>query len=849
MASYTDKIPTFNPYVAQQPVEAMLKVGMYKQQKYEEGVQKIQTSIDNVAGLDIANVAQQKYLQSKLNALGNNLTFLAAGDFSDFSLVNSVNGMTKQITKDDNVINAVSSTAKLRKEQARKEKAIQDGKSSPSNEWDFNLQASEYINNSDVGASFSGRYNPYVDVQKKYFEVFKSLHSDLTEQDIPYVIENGKVNYNKTSAAMQRISKETVSKEKIENALRSSLTPVELQQLSIDGKYTFQDATPEELANQATIKYSTGIEKNNKKIKELEGFANLNTSRPAMRDKALKVIAELEENNKQLNLQLTEERDYVISNPENAKILLYKNSSIEQFAASNAWEHNKENIMTNPIQQQDNWERNFAQEQTKLNLLISDSAWDKKMDILNYNLKVQEATTAAAKAKAKEKGEIGEFATFMGVDTDLGDPFKTAAGSLNNLKQSGENIYSDLMQKTGASKDQIRNAVNAYQSGDKMKYAEAVKVIPVQYRNQVEKLVNIREGIRISASALTTAETIANNSQEVRNLKLKFDNETKSLGNYTVNTSSGAVTFTPEEIASFLAKQKRVGYGGSPYTGQAFGYTEYTSPLTDKEKKLSTHKFTTEETNKYNKFRALIEKTNSDLINTRETIKYREFNKLNQKWMPKLADINVGSGEDDNSRQFYENVATNLLMGNLEEFAGMKGGNKYSTEDERETLMGIYGTDGKKNLQYKLFEQGDDKVLVVVNGNKQYMLPMTPQAYSQLPIDTDTKYRDVRNAQKAQGGTTNNTGLFQNSWYKKSSFPKTTLNVKADLVTGDGENQFVTLRVNTPRGVAVIPLDSEFDSAENAELFFKNITDKDLVNAVLKSSDDVVSPEIKSLFK
>ena len=113
MASYTDKIPTFNPYVQQLPVEAMLKVGVYKQQKYEEGVQKIQTSIDNVAGLDIANPVQQQYLQSKLNSLGNNLKFVAAGDFSDFSLVNSVNGMTKQIVKDEDVINAVSSTARL----------------------------------------------------------------------------------------------------------------------------------------------------------------------------------------------------------------------------------------------------------------------------------------------------------------------------------------------------------------------------------------------------------------------------------------------------------------------------------------------------------------------------------------------------------------------------------------------------------------------------------------------------------------------------------------------------------------------------------------------------------------
>lgn len=849
MASFTDKIPQFNPYVQQLPVEAMVKVGMAKQQQYDEGIQKIQTNIDNVAGMDIANDVDKAYLQSKLNQLGNNLTAVAAGDFSNFQLVNSVNGMTNQITKDKNVRNAVSSTAWLRKQQAEMEKAISEGKSSQENQWDFEEKANKYLTSTKVGDKFNGRYTQYIDVEKKYFEVLKGLHSDLTEQDIPYVVENGKVNYNKTAAAMQRVSKETVSTAKIENALRSSLSPDELNQLSISGRYTFKDATPEQLANQATKKYSAGIEKNNERIKELTGYANLKTSLPALRDKALKVIGELEENNKQLNIQLKEENDYVLSDPENAKILLYKNSSIEQFAAANAWEHNKENVMANPVKQDEWEERKFAQAQTKLNLDISNAAWDKKMDILNYNLKKDELSAADKKALAKEKGEIGEFDTFLGLDTDLGDPMKTAANSLESLKQSGDDIYSFLSEKTGASNVQIRNAVNAYQSGDKMKYADAVKVIPRQYRNQVEKLVNIREGIRISTSALKTAEVNANNSQEVRNLKAKFDTETKNLGAYSISTPSGFITYTPEEIATFLSKQKRVGYGGTPYTGAAFAYTEYTSPLTNKEKQLNSHKFTIAETDRYNKFKAVIEKNNSNLITTRNKIKYQEFNKLNQKWMPKLADINVGSGEDDTSRQFYESVTTNLLMGNLEEFAGIKGGNKYSTEDEREKLQEVFGTTDKKNLQYKLFEQGDDKVLIVINGKDVYKLPMSEQAYKQLPIDTDTKYRDVRNAQKAQGGTTNNTGLFQNSYYKKSSFPKTTLNVKADLVTGDGENQFVTLRINTPAGVAVLPLESEFDSAENAELFFKNITDQDIRNAVLKSSDDVVSKNIKTLFK
>lgn len=858
MASFTDNLQSltnFTPYRQQIPLDEMKEVGVYKQAKYEEGVQKIQTNIDNVAGLDMIRDIDKTYLQSKLNQLGNDLKFVAAGDFSNFQLVNSVNGMTNQIAKDENVQTAISSTAKLRKEQAFMEEQRKAGKSSPSNEWDFNTKANSWVNSSEIGQSFSGRYTPYTDVQKKYFEVLKGLHSDLTEQDIPYVMENGKVNYNKTAAAMQRISKETVSKEKIENALRSSLTPVELEQLSIDGRYTFKDATPEQLSNQATRKYSTAVEKNNEKIKELTGFANLNTSRPALRDKALGVIKDLEKNNEQLNLQLKEENDYALSNPENAKILLYKNSSIEQFATANAWEHNKENVMANPVKAQDNWERDFTQAQTRLNLDISKDAWDRKMDMAKLNLEYDKLSAAEKKAKVKEKGEIGEFASFMGVDTDLGDPMKSAASSLQTLKQSGEDIYSYLTEKTGASKDQIRNAVNAYQSGDKMKYAEAIKVIPREYRNQVDKLVNIREGIRISTSALATSEAAANTSPEIIKMKNEVNSKLQGLGNYTINTASGQVTFSPQELAAFIGKKNVKVYGVTPgfmADPVSTKSVTYSSPLNAKEKILASHNLSTAETDRYNKFMAVTQDASSKLERKRNEIKYKEFNKLNQKWMPKLADINVGKGEDDNSRQFYENVTTNLLMGNLEEFAGIKGGSKYSTKEQREELMEIFsaGTKDKKdNLQYKLFEQGDDKVLIVVNGNTQYRLPMGEQQYKQLPIDTDTRYRDVRNAQKAQGGTTNNTGLFQNSYYKKTSFPKTTLNIKADLVTGDGENQFVTLRINTPKGVAVLPIESEFDSAENAELFFKNITDQDISNAILKSSNDVVSPQIKALFK
>jgi hypothetical protein len=847
MASFTDNpqlLTNFNPYVQQLPVDAMVQVGMAKQQQYNEGIQKIQTAIDTVGGLDIAKDSDRAYLQSKINELGNNLKFVAAGDFSDFQLVNSVNGMTSQIAKDSNVQNAVASTAKLRKEQAFMEEQRKAGKSSPSNEWDFNLQASSWLNNSEIGQSFTGRYTPYIDVQKKYLEVFKSLHSDLTEQDIPYVVENGKVNYQKTAAAMQRISKESVSKEKIENALRASLTPAELEQLSIDGRYTFRDATPDQIAAVSVKSYNESIRKNEESIQELTGFANI-TGKSVLKEKALKAIESLKTDNEKLAAQVKEETEYALNNPESAKIMYYKNSSIQQFALANAWEHNKENVMANPVKQDEWEERKFAQAQTKLNLDISNAAWDKKMDILNYNLEKDKLSSTEKKELAKKKGEIAEFDVFFGENTDIGDPMILAQSALTNLQTKGDQIYSDLMKKTKASKAQIRNAVNAYKSGNKVKYAEAIKVIAPEYRNQIKKLADMRDEIRISMSALQTAENEANNSPEVIALQKELNKKLEGLGNHVIDTPNGKVSFTPQEMATYIGKRQLKSVGGAVVQ-------TYSSPLTKKEKLLEKGTSSYREADSFARFSTLVPEIAAKLQRKRNEVKYKKFNELNQKWLPKMSNIMVGDGEGDTSRQFYEGIVSSLITGYNEEFAGQKGGSKYITQDELDELADLYATDSKgekKNLQYKLFEQGDEKILVVVNGKKKYKLPMKEKEYKQLPIDTDNSYRDVRNAQKAQGGSTNNTNLFENSYFKKDKFPNTSFNIKADLKTGDGENQFVTLRINTEAGVINLPYDVEFASAENAVMFFNSITDADLIYAIKNADDDTVDPRIKALFK
>ena len=147
MASFTDQISTFNPYIQQLPTEAMVQVGMQKQAQYNQGVQKVQSYIDNVAGMDVLRPQDKEYMQSKLNELGNNLKSVAAGDFSNQQLVNSVGGMATNIVKDP-IIKAATYSASLdKKNLAQMEADRKEGKLASQDEWLYNKQRNAYLSN------------------------------------------------------------------------------------------------------------------------------------------------------------------------------------------------------------------------------------------------------------------------------------------------------------------------------------------------------------------------------------------------------------------------------------------------------------------------------------------------------------------------------------------------------------------------------------------------------------------------------------------------------------------------------------------------------------------------------
>ena len=263
MASYTDRPVAFNPYVQQLPVEAMTQVGVQKQALYNQGIQRIQSQVDSVAGLDIVRDVDKSYLQSKMTNLGDNLRFVAAGDFSDFQLVNSVGGMVNQVAKDPNITNAVSSTRNYRKGNQQMEEAIKEGKSSPSNEWDFQTRAGQWLNSEDIRQTFSGGYRPYTDIVKHGIEILKALTKSESITENPFAVDTsgniikGEDGLPILSDAIVRRELSGVSPEQVRQALLTGLSPADLQQLEIDGRYKYANYTGEQFASELYSGYKS----------------------------------------------------------------------------------------------------------------------------------------------------------------------------------------------------------------------------------------------------------------------------------------------------------------------------------------------------------------------------------------------------------------------------------------------------------------------------------------------------------------------------------------------------------------------------------------------------------------
>lgn len=525
MASWTDQPTQFIPYVQQLPVEAMLAVGVEKQRRYDEGIRKIQSAIDRVAGLDIARDVDKKYLQSKLNDLGTRLRTVAAGDFSNYQLTNHVAGMASSVGKDENIIGAVASTARYRKGVSDMEAAIKDGKSSPSNEWDFKTKAANWLDSTDLKATFNDGYLPYTDYKKHSLDVLKSLTKDetITDDAFGYDEKGNIVIYD----AVVRKKLAGKSPEQIQQALMAVLTPADMKQMEIDGRYAYSNLKPEEFISSINNDY------NNQKASYSEKIKSLETAKS--KTKSPEVISQIDDSISEINKTLGKiEREYktvsklaMSSDPESAKAMLHTYNFMNGFGSAFSYTETSQTYETSPYATAERWRE--------------DRKWDQTKFWAGYEQTERQMAAAAEERRLKRESEGGDtgwgaFPTPVNKD----DVPEVTIEKLNSAIENGrieiDNNDYEFLNRHKKDKAWLDEMEESRKNGT-LTNPEIKRYLT----NRAEKIREIESNIALKTEVGNLAD------EKFREL----DNKLSVDSNLGLNINGSQVIYTPEEIADF----------------------------------------------------------------------------------------------------------------------------------------------------------------------------------------------------------------------------------------------------------------------------------------------------------
>lgn len=542
MASFTDtQLPKFNPYIAQQPVEAMVQVGVQKQKAYEDGVQKIQTQIDNIAGLDVIRDVDKAYLQSKLNQLGNNLRTVAGGDFSNFQLVNSVGGMTKQLIRDSGIQNAVASTAKLRKEQTFMEEERKKGDLNPANEFVFNKQASAWIKSQNIEDSFNAKYNKYFDVDKYMAETFDKVKPDgFTIDQIFITGEDGKPVINKQtgqpelSKTMKRMKKEGRFPEKVQQTIDYVFSdPRVANQLGINGQYTYRGLDSTALLEKVTkIKTDqmNGINNNISTLEIQKSATNIQAEKDIIQAK----IDKLSENKTAVASTYDDIREAATTNPDSVRSLLYRDDAKNKFTSMFSNVVSSETIEDNPAFKMEfeiQKERNdLAMKQQDMRYKWASLAQAERLANQRINADFQLASMkqrADAEEKAKEAGGGSYTEGPMSTDVDFNETFDRLG------EKSWENYtgaVDQLLFGTGVVNPQILTEYKKNHKGmDDALARRAVINAEAKRRNMSPADFRTKYSIEANTYLSKNPNKL---DQSMKNLKISTENARKTFDTY-----------------------------------------------------------------------------------------------------------------------------------------------------------------------------------------------------------------------------------------------------------------------------------------------------------------------------
>lgn len=799
MASFTDSLMQFNPYVQQVPVDTYARVGMEEQQKYNQGVARVQGDIDSIGGMDIAHPEQQEYVRQRLEQLKGKVQGVLSADFSKDQLVNQIGSMAGQISNDPIIQNAVVSTARYRSELGKMQKAKQDGKSNIVNETDFSNQVGSWLNNKDVKSSFTGEYTPYTDVRKKAMDIIKDLHPDgeISENAFTYG-PDGKLTL---SDDMAKQAFKGVSPQKIQQALYNGFNQDDFHQMEMEGKYAYSNKTPRDMQGIVEDKINGDLQAIDKKrqvlintksgLSDVQAKNQIDAQLAALDDQQKSVLKEGDGYKKQL-----------LANPDGVKAQLYTNQFLGSISNALSYSEITNERVNNPAAE-------MQMKRDQLNQQYQEFKVNNEHWLLDYQLRAENLQIKKDKAN-KDKvtdGLTGVPQTIAQKDIPEVNVGKFIGQTDDYTKQLTIN-ESTFLQNQGRDKNWLNQQEQLYNEGKTQS--------PV-----VENYFKSREGLQTK---------IQQNQQLVADINKEADKRPdlivnnlipKGSPNLTIALGNGSSTvISPEEIVSFNTKlndiysekygntSMGVSAGGGPAVGSTFlDDTKAAQILSPKEKIL------------YNSYKKYFNGQNLSAADKTVVDNIINYNKT----------VNLHAGEVSDNRLKFMNQQLINRTGEAQRVAYTIPAGKAEERNSAQTLVGnllanaeeqgkSFGTGDVANYSdlKKMNDDNDATYSLVVkdatsfSGGKYWMRVNGGKGKQQdIPITQDQKtqifgnafenaadnagFRDIKQQllMTAKGSTNFNLGnetlAPSTAYLGKNDFPQTNrFSVKGDVIEQNG---------------------------------------------------------------
>ena len=838
MASFTDLSPiSFNPYIQQLPVEEMVAVGIEKQRRYDVGVEKIQSAIDNIAGLDIMKDADKSYLHSLLSDVGGTLKTVAMGDFSNNQLVNSMTGMVGKIGKDQNIQNAVYSTKSIRQQLERMKDAQKNGKSSVNREYDFYNELNSYLGDGKVGTLYEGKFKEHIDVNKKVLDVIQKLHPNVSVYDIPFATnEDGSVNYKIIADAMQRKGETGVSEGQIKTAVNAILDADDYDELASQGRYNYKDFGPEDLLKQTTISYSNSKKYYQEKLDELERKKLIVTD-PAQQISINDAISyyksmigengnpgRLEENYQSTILSIS-------NNPDGARANLYTRNWLDQIANGFSYNEVKDEILSNPYKENFWKQKNYELDVIKEQNLQADRL----------------ATRDLAERKFEwEKNKPDPNSPSPPYFDRKGDQTTQQLNSLQNwankndsLVRENNQILTELSQKASTPTARVKET-------DILKNIE-------DYKNNRYHPKTLYEKERFdtyikNSNYLATQKELYNVYEEEAYKELSGgsgaqENIKKQLqgrGDVVITTDDGEqLRFSPKEMYEFLQKESTYSVPNSGLLSYAISKNQLLTEKEEKLKKVISKRYT--KPGGFTGFSSVDKYIDamSEVIGKTKTLSSEVTKKVAEKLAPVTGDFATEQAsiqfKDNNEKDRFISALTAVAQADLSQ---KTGGENYNPKD----AIQLFESKNAEDVNFQLERRGD-KYIVQVTDVKH------PKNTQSIPVDANfvagnkslgeayiTPNMNLADRMLRNNGSTNIFKDYTHAFYTSGDFGSfdnngnrtVTLPIAADLEES-GNDLYVTFRLKTTKGELPLYFPMPVEYSEFTARYLPALSDADII--------------------